>query len=221
MSKSSSRSRPSESVFGALGPDDAYFGNRVQAAARDAQQRWPLLGGLAPSAAEETPALTEGDKARWQPQPPLVPSKPAISRPSLSKKLESGLGRLTQQASADTQHASQRRRSASLKDDAPEPVSAPHAARAVRAATTQPTPLAEDFAPVPGKRMAPRRDPSESARMEVPVARARASAPAQPAPREDKSLGGLFRRLSNQAEPSAPGSSESSGKSILGRLGKR
>lgn len=218
MSKSSSRSRPSESVFGALGPDDAYFGNRVQAAARDAQQRWPLLGGMAPTASDETPALSEDDKARWQPQPPLVQSKPAISRPSLGKKLESGLGRLTAQTRTDDQLSSRRARPSREPQDFAD--TEPHlATRAVRAAPTQPAPLAEEPALAPR----PRASRSEPARVEAsaPVSRTRAQPVPAAAPKDDKSLGGVFRRLANQAAPAPSGASDASRKSILGRLGKR
>jgi hypothetical protein len=218
MSKSSSRSRPSESVFGALGPDDAYFGNRVQAAARDAQQRWPLLGGMAPTASDDTPALSEDDKARWQPQPPLVQSKPAISRPSLGKKLESGLGRLTAQTRTDDQLSSRRARPSRTPTDFADTETLP-ATRAVRAAPTQPASLAEEPAFAPRSR-APR---SEPARVEAsaPVSRTRAQPVPAAAPKDDKSLGGVFRRLANQAAPAPSGASDASRKSILGRLGKR
>jgi hypothetical protein len=219
MSKSSSRSRPSESVFGALGPDDAYFGNRVQAAARDAQQRWPLLGGMAPTASDETPALSEDDKARWQPQPPLVQSKPAISRPSLSKKLESGLGRLTAQTRTDDQLSSRRARPSRETQDFAD--TEPHpATRVVRAAPTQPAPLAEEpaFAPRP---RATRDTPARGVEASAPVSRPRAQPVPAAAPKDDKSLGGVFRRLANQAGPAPSGASDAPRKSILGRLGKR
>ncbi|MFM2049845.1 MAG: hypothetical protein RL682_336 [Pseudomonadota bacterium] len=91
-------------LFGALGPDDSYFDARTKAAAKDAQQRWPLFKAIAPQSSGATPVLSTDEKARWgqvETVPQEIP-KPALSRPGLSAKLALGLGKIARQTSVET-----------------------------------------------------------------------------------------------------------------------
>lgn len=101
MSESSKRIKAS--VFGALGPDDAYFSNRVQVAARDAQQRWPLLRELPTDAAAPADALEEDAEERWAPTPAPARARGQRSEPlrrtELGDQLAEGLERLAGRSS--------------------------------------------------------------------------------------------------------------------------
>jgi hypothetical protein len=97
-------------LFGALGPDDSYFDARTKAAAKDAQQRWPLFKAIAPQSSGATPVLSPDEKERWgqvevvsQETPRLV-----LSRPGLSAKLAMGLGKIARQTSAEALASTER-----------------------------------------------------------------------------------------------------------------
>lgn len=52
----------SSSLMSSLGADDKFFQAQAQAAAREAQQRWPLFRSRALQPRAEPPPLSEADK---------------------------------------------------------------------------------------------------------------------------------------------------------------
>jgi hypothetical protein len=204
MSKSSSR--PQASVFGALGADDAYFSSRVQVAARDAEQRWPLLGGLSPADAEAPPPLEAGDRSQWAPrrkaeEPAKGGALPA--RKGLDARLESGLSRLLHQSDAEA---------ASIDGGREEPEDHEESiARTPEAVQRRaPSPI-----PAPARRVAatPRPRPTQAPEP--------TPAPQNESPRGHGKLSDVFQRLARPEPEARPTSTGTARPSLLGRLGKR
>jgi hypothetical protein len=99
-------------LFGALGPDDSYFDARTKVAAKEAQQRWPLFKAVAPQSGDATPTLSPNEKTRWG-EVAVVPQetpKLVLSRPGLSSKLATGLGKIARQTSAEAVVSTERAR---------------------------------------------------------------------------------------------------------------
>lgn len=212
MSKSSSR--PQASVFGALGADDAYFSSRVQVAARDAEQRWPLLGGLSPEAAEAPPPLGSAERSQWAPRQSAeeTPARAAPhARKGLDSRLESGLSRLLRQSDAEAAAAGEdgiTGEQAAYDVPTPEPLSEPVRVAATPRRSTTPQGRAPS---------APAR-PSTAGRQAPERAPAAVTPPATPV---QGRLTDIFNRLARPAAAPAPSSSGTARPSLLGRLGKR
>lgn len=105
-------------LFRSLRPDNANFQASTTAAAREAEQRWPLFKAVSPKKPEPTPALSAQERQRWsnQERPDVGERKPALSLPGVSTKLAQGLskmsGRTATVADRPTERA-QRERSSS------------------------------------------------------------------------------------------------------------
>lgn len=192
------------SLFRSLGADDSYFESRARAASKEAEQRWPLFKAVAPSQAQETPALNAQERqAAWAPPEAGSPApKPSrLSRPGLGQKLAVGLrelGQKTKQEVAGADTASAPGRAARrLRSEAPEGATAtvlpapPPLFRPVSAA-----------APHPVKQVAP---PAAATRQRASGKLAdpqapKAVPPAPPAPQAGARKKGLFAQLA----PTAP-----------------
>lgn len=84
-------------LFRSLRPDNANFRASTTAAAREAEQRWPLFKAVSPKKPEPTPALSAQERLRWsnQERPDVGERKPALSLPGVSTKLAQGLSKMS------------------------------------------------------------------------------------------------------------------------------
>lgn len=89
----------------AFGADDKFFKAQAQAAAREAQQRWPLFRTLAVEPRAEPPPLTEQEKTELQSLPAVDVSQPkqTLKRPVVQDKLAQGLVHLIRQVNSEVQ----------------------------------------------------------------------------------------------------------------------
>lgn len=83
-------------LFRSLRPDDANFQASLNAAAHQAEERWPLLKAISPQKPALTPALSTEERQRWshQEQPGARERKPALSLPGLGDKLTQSLSKM-------------------------------------------------------------------------------------------------------------------------------
>lgn len=84
-------------LFRSLRPDNANFQASTTAAAREAEQRWPLFKAVSPKKPQPTPALSAQERQRWssQDRPDVSERKPALSLPGVSTKLAQGLSKMS------------------------------------------------------------------------------------------------------------------------------
>ena len=183
-------------LFRSLKPDEESFHASASAAAREAEQRWPLFKAVSPRKQEPTPILSAQERTIWskQERPSGLERKPALSLPGLSSKLAASLnmmgGRSAQGAVAMPPLRAER--------ESPLPESLRGAAR---------------FAPEPpteGRGLlfskSPAREPDDA--LEPPAAVG-----------ANDSLAKLFNRL--EGKDQAVGKSAGKRPSFLGRLGRR
>jgi hypothetical protein len=208
---------PAPKLFGALGPDDSYFDARTKAAAKDAQQRWPLFKAVAPQSGDATPTLSPDEKARWeqidvvhQETPKLV-----LSRPGLSSKLAIGLGKIARQTSADAAGSTERIRPRTEAPIAfvPPPFPTPVHVQAAEAAPNIPT------AKRTLRQEAVEATPTTISDVLFPKRNIRADAAPKPAPTTDDSLSSIFQRVEGDVKPPTP--TVAARKGAMKRLGKR
>lgn len=90
-------------LFRSLRPDNANFQASTSAAAREAEQRWPLFKAVSPKKSEPTPALSAQERQRWssQEKPDVSERKPALSLPGVSAKLAQGLSKMSGRAATE------------------------------------------------------------------------------------------------------------------------
>lgn len=90
-------------LFRSLRPDNANFQASTSAAAREAEQRWPLFKAVSPKKSEPTPALSAQERQRWssQERPDVSERKPALSLPGVSAKLAQGLSKMSGRATTE------------------------------------------------------------------------------------------------------------------------
>lgn len=90
-------------LFRSFGPDDANFQAATNAAAQEAEQRWPLFKAVSPRKSELTPALSAEEKQRWSSQEKAETGarKPALSLPGLSDKLAKSLNKMSGRTTPD------------------------------------------------------------------------------------------------------------------------
>lgn len=90
-------------LFRSLRPDNANFQASTTAAAREAEQRWPLFKAVSPKKPQPTPALSAQERQRWssQDRPDVSERKPALSLPGVSTKLAQGLSKMSGRAAAE------------------------------------------------------------------------------------------------------------------------
>ena len=210
---SNSSSRPQASVFGALGADDAYFSSRVQVAARDAEQRWPLLGGLSPAEPEAPPPLEAGDRSQWAPRKKAEePAKGAtLARKGLDARLESGLSRLLHQSDAEAAAIAGDREDRDDEEDA-----FARAPEAAQRRVSAPPPI-----PAPARRSAPKPRAAQAPEPAPAPAPAFAATPKVETSRGSGRLSDLFQRLARPEPANRTPSKGTARPSLLGRLGKR
>lgn len=98
-------------LFRSLGPDDSGFRVTETAAAREAEQRWPLFQAVAPKKMATTPTLSTQERDFWSQQKQYEgrARKPALSLPGLSDKMAKSLGKMSgRPADAPMQNLSRR-----------------------------------------------------------------------------------------------------------------
>ncbi len=183
-------------LFRSLKPDEESFQASASAAAREAEQRWPLFKAVSPRRQEPTPVLSAQERTLWskQERPSGLERKPALSLPGVSNKLAASLnmmgGRTAEGALARPPLRAERESplQESLRGAAkftPEPPTESRGLLFSRASVTQPEVEAETPASVGS----------------------------------DDSLAKLFNRLEGKEQ--AVGKSAGKRPSFLGRLGRR
>lgn len=226
-----------------LGADESALEAKLRVSAREAEQRWPLFRAMAPSKAEVTPALSDGDKQAWTPAPPpqQPARKPLLARPGISSKLSGGLEKFASLAGASPRPKKVASETAPI---ASEPTTnatrtKPRKSNAPTDAVAMP-PLAANLFPSPDAPM-PRETlfATQTKATERPAAvglfakmGAQETTPPdqtkqrqQPSTAQETapdSLAALFDRIEGQVAPTNPMSrSKTSGNPLMRRIGKR
>lgn len=209
-------------LFRSLGPDDAGFQARALAAAREAEQRWPLFKAMAPQKPPATPALSAQDRLRWIQQEKSESSgrkpaltMPALSLPGLSDKLAKGLDKMAARVATGAPAQEPARQI----EPAPPPAALPSSIEAT-SPITQPDSLG---APPPDSPKISENVEANDAGLGLfatPAIKLEAEEPAAPAAAQAKdSLAGIFSRLQGKEKPIK--NSIDIRSSILSRLDKR
>lgn len=203
-------------LFRSLQPDDSGIQAAEQAAAHDAEERWPLFKAISPGAPPATPALSDDDRARWRNQPPpdSAEQRGALSLPGLGHKLADGLARMSQRGAGTTL-------AAATLPPVPEKKRPPAPASAVsRAAPPAPVNSGKRLSPAPVASASPKTLTTAPGFFKA------ASSPAGGPPREtsipaDKgdSLAEIFGRLEGPKNNASTAKNKHS--SFLSRLGRR
>jgi len=83
-------------LFRSLKPDEESFQASASAAAREAEQRWPLFKAVSPRRQEPTPVLSAQERMLWsnQERPGAQARKPALTVPGVSNKLAMSLTKM-------------------------------------------------------------------------------------------------------------------------------
>lgn len=83
-------------LFRSLRPDDEDFQTNTGAAAREAEQRWPLFKAVAPRKQQATPLLSPQERSLWSTtqKPSGHERKPALSVPATGNKLAQSLNKM-------------------------------------------------------------------------------------------------------------------------------
>ncbi len=86
----------SSTLFRSLRPDDENFQASASAAAREAEQRWPLFKAVSPKKLAPTPVLSAQERTIWsnQEKPSKPERKPALSVPGVSNKMAMNLNKM-------------------------------------------------------------------------------------------------------------------------------
>lgn len=84
------------SLFRSLRPDDDDFHASTSAAAREAEQRWPLFKAVAPQKQQPTPPLSSQERSLWNTtqKPSNQERRPALSVPATGNKLAQSLNKM-------------------------------------------------------------------------------------------------------------------------------
>lgn len=204
-------------LFRSLGPDDAGFQASTQAAAREAEQRWPLFKAVPPQKPPVTPALSAQERQHWSSTEKSETSerKPALSLPGLSDKLARSLGKMSGRVAADAPAQNPARRI----ESEPPPVTPPPSVR-TRPPITPPDSRSILFSDSPKASQNVEADDSRLGLFATPAAKPSADERAAPAAEPvDDSLASIFSRLEEKEKPSNKSTDKRS--SFLSRLGKR
>lgn len=83
-------------LFRSLRPDDEDFQVSASAAAREAEQRWPLFKAVSPRKQQPTPLLSPQERSLWSTtqKPSGQEHKPALSLPATGNKLAQSLSKM-------------------------------------------------------------------------------------------------------------------------------
>jgi|CXWL01.1.fsa_nt_gi hypothetical protein len=228
-------------LFRSLRPDDEDFQTNTGAAAREAEQRWPLFKAVAPRKQQATPLLSPQERSLWSTtqKPSGYERKPALSVPATGNKLAQSLNKMGgRPTSAPLTRSPQRTRE---EESYQEPVPAPSLftreeepakkrgllfSKDVSAAVEQPY-QDQEAARTPQKfgRSEPARGRSEPARGRNSLF-SKGAAPEIEDQAEVRSAAGsgdsltrLFNRLEGQEEPAEKPVGKKS--ALFGRPGKR
>lgn len=200
----------SSSLMSSLGADDKFFQAQAQAAAREAQQRWPLFRSRALQPRAEPPPLSEAEKKAWQ-QPfaeELPRPKTGLKKPNVQNRLAQGLEALMEHVQSEIREeaAPPPRLSAAQAADLP---AAPAPFTLSKSAALQNTPAPEAGQPIAHRKLA---DPPQSPAPEIPIPPLAHEAEAvwqpplatEPTPSEDGIAGGSFMPTDDPVQALAP-----------------
>lgn len=197
-------------LFNSLGADDTTSRAQSIAAAREAEQRWPLLKGLDVSVVRTAPPVTEEDRQNRSSveRTAAASRRPLLTVPGLSHKLADGLRRMST-SSVD---------SSTLPGPAGPCDAGEVGTPGSPDSKVQPQ---QNRAPaLPGMMSRTRRDDGNQAATGAAAFPVKTGEEAlQPPPSAKQSLPGLFARLESRPDPeqSAPAARPS----FLGRTGRR
>ncbi len=214
-------------LFRSLGADDSAFTARTKASALEAEQRWPLFRAVAPKKPEDTPLLTEQDRANWntQEKPAGRERKKTLSVPGLSEKLAKSLEKISAETSREVMSPKRKTRSGKTVGPArfelapePVPVFAPEPQEI-------PSMLFRSVPPAPAPVVAEQPTPVSQGlfgrlSVEAPASPLAPMVSANTAPPSDDSLSGIFARIVGEKPVEAPPAVKPRS-AFLGRLGKR
>lgn len=110
-------------LFRSLRPDDEDFQASTSAAAREAEQRWPLFKAVAPRKQQPTPLLSPQERSLWSTtqKPSGHEHKPALSLPGTGNKMAQSLSKMGGRPAAATLSRSRLR----TEEEQPYEMSAP------------------------------------------------------------------------------------------------
>lgn len=79
-----------------FGADGTSLEKKLKIAAKEAEQRWPIIREIAPTKGDQPAPLTDNEKGLWSAQVPVraTTRKPSLTLPSLGDKLAANLERL-------------------------------------------------------------------------------------------------------------------------------
>lgn len=185
----------SSTLFRSLRPDDENFQASATAAAREAEQRWPLFKAVSPRKLAPTPVLSAQERTIWsnQEKPSKPERKPALSVPGVSNKMAVNLNKMGGRSTAPALAKSLVR----AERDSPVPES-------LRPQRSAPEPQPEGRSLLFSK--AAPIDPVEEPPVQAPA-------------RADDSLAKLFNRLEGKEKVVEKPAGKRA--SFLGRLGRR
>lgn len=195
-------------LFRALSPDDFNVQAAANAAAREAEQRWPLLKASVPQKLDLPPELSDQEKQRWGQQKKLSIDhrKPTLSMPTSSDKMALSLDKMSG-------------RKVNVAPSRPETTTANRALpAAVSATSTNASTTAPAHARAPAVMKPDPVKPVVEAKMKQNLFFS-AAKPAVQEEKPDNSLGGIFRRLAGKKDTEVAAMTPKG--SLFGRLGKR
>lgn len=85
-------------LFQSLGLDDTKFQATTNAAAQEAERRWPLFKAVSSKRPESTPALSAQERPTWssQDKSEVGACKPPLSMPDLSREQDTSLSKISE-----------------------------------------------------------------------------------------------------------------------------
>lgn len=89
-------------LFGSLRPDKSKLLGDVELAAKEAEQKWPLLRNVSPKSREMPPALSDEERQNWNAVASTAKHtapKPALSLPGVGEKIAKGLEKFSAKSS--------------------------------------------------------------------------------------------------------------------------
>lgn len=222
-------------LFRSLRPDDEDFQAGTSAAAREAEQRWPLFKAVAPQKQQPTPPLSPQERSLWSTtqKPSGQERRPALSVPATGNKLAQSLNKMGGRPTAATAPSSRARLRTEEEPSYQEPIAAPQKSareeparkpgllfsRTAATAAVQP-PVQE---PVRKPKLFAREEPAKGRSplfsKERTTVSAQELAEVPSAPQAGDSLSRLFSRLEGQEQVVEKPVGKRS--SLFGRPGKR
>lgn len=218
-------------LFRSLAPDDTGFQAAVNASARAAGERWPLLKAVSPKKPNSTPALSAQERQYWSnpAKSDVGQRKPALSLPGASDKMTRSLGRMSVRAVSHPPASDRNPKRANVSTTEisavqVEPEKRPNVARSIQPTAITTTAAMKSSSTLFSGRSQTRADEAVDNTSGMPVnhnqpeSRAAMEKAANATP-VDASLASVFSRIEGKVTEVAKSASKPS--SFLSRLGRR